>query len=88
MSTVVIRQKLHNYLEVANDKKVKAIYAIMENDIEESAMEYNDEMKKELDNRYAAYKSGKATPVSAEESKKRVQKMIKAAYSGNNRVLS
>ncbi len=88
MSTVVIRQKLHNYLEVANDKKVKAIYAIMENDIEESAMEYNDEVKKELDNRYAAYKSGKAKPVSAEESKKRVQKMIKAAYSGNNRVLS
>ena len=79
MSTTTIRQKLHSYLEIADDKKVKAIYAIMENDIEESALEYNDEIKKELDSRYAGYKSGKAKMVSAGESRKRVQKILKAA---------
>jgi hypothetical protein len=29
MSTATIRQKIYNYLAVADDKKVKAIYAIM-----------------------------------------------------------
>jgi putative addiction module component (TIGR02574 family) len=80
MSIIAIRQKLHNYLEVANDKKIKAIYAIMENDVEESALEYTDEVKKELDNRHSAYKNGKAKTVSAEESRKRVQKLIKSAH--------
>jgi len=48
MGTATIRERLHSYLEVADDKKVKAIYAIMENDIEASALEYNNEIKKKL----------------------------------------
>jgi putative addiction module component (TIGR02574 family) len=79
MSTVTIRQKLHSYLEVADDKKVKAIYAIMESDIEGSGIAYTDEIKKELDRRHAEYKSGKANMVTADESRKRVQKILKAA---------
>ncbi len=79
MSTVSIRQKLHNYLEVADDKKVKAIYAIMENEIEKSALEYTDDIKKELDNRYANYKSRKAKLISPEESIKRTNMIIKSA---------
>ena len=79
MSTSTIRQKLHSYLEVADDKKVKAIYAIMENDIEESALEYTDEIKKELDHRYADYKTGKAKMITAGESRKRAEKILKAA---------
>ncbi|WP_276501515.1 hypothetical protein [Terrimonas pollutisoli] len=79
MSTSTIRQKLHSYLEVADDKKVKAIYAIMENDIEELAMEYTGETKKELDRRYTEYKSGKAKMITAAESRKRVQKILKAS---------
>jgi hypothetical protein len=35
MNTTVIRQKLHNYLEVANDKKVKAMYTMVEEAIAE-----------------------------------------------------
>jgi hypothetical protein len=79
MSTSTIRQKLHSYLEVADDKKVKAIYAIMENDIEESALEYTGEIKNELDRRHAEYKSGKAKMVTGAESRKRVQKIVNAA---------
>jgi putative addiction module component (TIGR02574 family) len=78
MSTNVIRQKLHSYLEVADDKKVKAMYVMMEEDIEESAVEYTDEFKKELDRRYADYKSGKAKMITAAESKKRIQKILKS----------
>ncbi len=79
MSTVSIRQKLHSYLEVADDKKVKAIYAIMENEIEKSALEYTDEIKKELDSRYANYKNGKSKMITPEESRKRINMIIKSA---------
>jgi len=78
MSTTVIRQKLHNYLEVADDKKVKAIYTMMEAEIEENDIEYSDEFKNELDRRYTEYKEGNAKIVTAEESSKRIEKLLKA----------
>jgi len=34
MKTADIRQKLHHYLETAQDKKVKAIFAMVEDEIE------------------------------------------------------
>ncbi len=77
MNTTALRQKLHSYLEVANDKKLKAIYTMMEEEIEGSVVEYTEGFKAELDNRYADYKSGKAKMVTAEESRKRIQKILK-----------
>jgi succinylglutamate desuccinylase len=79
MNTKAIRQQLHSYLEAAEDKKVKAIYNMMEEEIRESAVEYTDEFKAELEKRYADYKSGKAKMITAGESKKRVQKILKAS---------
>jgi hypothetical protein len=79
MDVLALRQKLHNYLEVADDKKVKALYAIMEEDIEESAVEFTPEFEAELDRRYEDYKSGKAKMVTATESKKRIQKLLQSA---------
>jgi hypothetical protein len=77
MSTNTLRKKLQNYLEVADDKKIKALYAIMEDEIEESVGEYSDEFKKELDRRYAYYKSG-GKMVSAEEVDRRIEKLLKS----------
>jgi putative addiction module component (TIGR02574 family) len=79
MTTATMRKKLMKYIADADDKKVKAIYAIIGKDIRKSALENNDEMKKELDRRYADYKNGKAKTITPEESKKRVQKILKAA---------
>ncbi len=76
MSTITIRERLHSYLEVADDKKIKAIYEIMENDIEKSELEYTNEVKEELDIRYESFRSGKANMVSAEESKMRIKKLL------------
>jgi len=76
MSTNTLRKKLQNYLEVADDKKIKALYAIMEDEIEESVGEYSDEFKKELDRRYAYYKSG-GKMVSAEEVNKQIKQILK-----------
>jgi len=78
MTTAAIRQKLHSYLEVADDKKIKAIYAIMEEQIEEYDEEYSDEFKAELDRRIEDYRSGKAKMITAEESKRRIDEILKA----------
>ena len=76
MNTSAIRQKLHSYLEVADDKKVKAIYIMMEQEIEESAVVYTDEFKAELDSRSKEYKAGEIKTITAKESKKRIQKIL------------
>ena len=78
MGTSQIRQRLHNYLEVANDRKLKALYAIMEDNINEASVEYTAEFTKELDKRYADYQAGKQKLVDANESKKRINSVLKA----------
>jgi putative addiction module component (TIGR02574 family) len=78
MDTTTIRKQLHNYLEVADDKKIKAIYTMMEDEIKQKSNEYTDEFKAELDKRYDDYKNGKAKMITAEESKKRIQKILKS----------
>jgi hypothetical protein len=78
MNTEAIRQELHNYLEVAEDKKVKAIYTMMQESIKESAVDYSKEFKAELDTRYETHKDGSSKMISAKESKSRLLKIIKA----------
>lgn len=78
MTTTSIRQKLHSYLELADDKKVKAMYTILEEDIEDLTIEYPDELKNELDKRLEDLKSGKSKSISAKESKKRINKIMQS----------
>lgn len=80
MNTLGIRQKLHSYLEIADDKKVEAIFTILEEDIEESSIEYSDELKKELDKRHEDLKSGKAKAISAKDSKRRIEKIMELSH--------
>jgi len=77
MNTTSIRQQLHSYLEVADDKKIKAFYTLMKSDIEESGIEFTNDLKSELDTRYNSHKSGAAKMISATESKKRINKILK-----------
>lgn len=54
------RQKLHEYISTADDKKVKAIYTIIESDLNEMYEWWNDkELIAELDLRSDDLKSGK-----------------------------
>ena len=60
---------------MADDKKIKAIYALLEDVIEQPVLEYTDELKAELDKRYTAYKkSGKM--ISGSEAKKQISKIL------------
>lgn len=76
MDTATIRQQLHDYLEIADDKKLKAIYVMVEDEIKGAHFEYSDELKEELDSRYQAYENGTVKLVSASESKKRINKLL------------
>ncbi len=76
MTTTAMRQELQNYLQVAEDRKVKAIYVMMEDEIKASASDYTDEFKAELDRRVAYCMNGGQT-VSAEEMEIRLQKIRK-----------
>jgi len=60
MNTSTIRQKLYEYIRVADDKKVKAIYTIVEGEVNELCEWWNDkDLITEFDYRSADLKSGK-----------------------------
>ena len=65
MTTVAIRKKLVDYLKVADDKKVKAMYALLEDDIEQDAAS-------------AYYKKG-GKMVSAVAADKEIKKLLQSA---------
>ena len=72
MTIAAIRRKLHDYLEVADDKKLKAIYTLVE---QEAIEEYTDDFKAELDKRYSEYKKdGKV--ITREAMDKRIRKEL------------
>jgi len=77
MTTVAIRKKLTDYLKVADEKKIKAIYALVEDEIDQPVLEYTDELKEELDNRLNDYnKSGKI--ITAAAAKKQIDQILNA----------
>jgi hypothetical protein len=60
MSSAAIRNKLYDYIRVADDKKLHAIYNLLENEIEQTAEWWKDQtFIKELDSRTKALDSGK-----------------------------
>ncbi|PVD52005.1 hypothetical protein DC498_11485 [Terrimonas sp.] len=70
MNTTSIRQQLHNYLEVADDKKLKAIYVMVEDDLKEISVAYTNEFKAELNRRVEYYLSGGKMVTPAEMNKR------------------
>src|ERR1700733_8415881 len=79
MTTAAIRQKLHNYLETADDKKIKAIYTLVEDEVNIPAEDYTDEFKAELERRNAPYETGSGKVVTSAESKKRIKELLTSA---------
>jgi putative addiction module component (TIGR02574 family) len=75
MTTEAIRRRLHDYIESAQDKKVKAIYKIVEDEIEGTLL--NEEQIAELDRRVAEYESGSVKGLSWEEVKNHAKKSLR-----------
>jgi hypothetical protein len=78
MNTTDIRQKLHHYIETAQDKKVKAIYAMVEDEIQETYDYWNDEeFLSELRRRQESYISGQAKTYTLSETMREIKQAIK-----------
>ena len=76
MDTAAMRKQLQHYLEIADERKLKAIYVMVEDDLHEAEDEYSPELKKELDQRVDNYlKNGNL--VSAKEMNKRIKSLRK-----------
>ncbi len=58
--SAAIRHKLYDYIRIADDKKLHAIYNLLENEIEDTSEWWKDKsFVTELDRRYEALESGK-----------------------------
>jgi len=76
MKTAEIRKQLHGYLEVADDKKINAIYTMVEDEIKETIVRYTPELKTELDSRVNYYLEG-GKMIAPAEMNKRLQAIRK-----------
>lgn len=67
METALIRNKLHEYIDAADDKKVEAIYTILEEEIEQRHV-YSDEELSMLYERREQHLKGETKSYTLEES--------------------
>ncbi len=68
METQEIRKKLHDYIESAEEEKIKAIYTVLENDINAIYDHWNDpEFVAEMDSRMKSIEDGTAKLLTIEE---------------------
>jgi len=60
MNAAAIRDRLYDYIRVADDKKIKAIYMMLEDEITEETEWWNNAaFVAELEKEYVAWESGK-----------------------------
>jgi len=79
MSTTEIREQLHRYIDTANDKKIKAIYTMVEEEIQPGSVWADDEFVAELERRVNEVESGEVKPYSWKEVQARAAKALKSA---------
>ncbi len=76
MSNAAIRHKLYDYIRVADNKKLNAIYNLLENEIEQTNEWWKDkQFTQELDSRYQALENGSDKGVTLEQLEQSVSKL-------------
>ena len=76
MTTAAIRERLYDYIRVADDKKVKAIYILLEDQIvPKYEWSEDEEFVAELDERVRRYEAGIDPAFSIEEAKSSLNEM-------------
>jgi hypothetical protein len=84
MTTTAIREKLYDYIRVADDKKVKAIYALLEDQIvPKYEWSEDEEFVAELDERMRRWEEGIDKGVSMDEVKVGLERLKKERTSSS-----
>ncbi len=78
MTIESIREKLVNYLEVADEKKLKAIYTMVEDEISTIENDWEDDFERELSDRSKSFNNGSAKTYSWEETKMAAVQRVKS----------
>ena len=73
MTTTAIRKRLIAFLADADDKKVKAIYTLLENEMDKASFMLTDMHKKILDEAREEHLAGQSESYSWDEAKKIVR---------------
>jgi hypothetical protein len=85
MTTETIRERLVDYIKVADDKKIEAIYTLLEDQIApEGHWSEDEEFVAELDERVRRYEAGIDPAFSIEEAKSSLNEM-KMEYLKNSK---
>lgn len=77
MNTILIKQKLHDYIETASDETLEALYQeVMEDN---NKVEWDDEFAAEMEMRMQSYLDGNATTVSLSDALDHAKKAVQKA---------
>jgi hypothetical protein len=76
-----IRHKLFDYIRVADDKKLFAIYNLLENEIQQTSKWWKDKrFTNEIDNRYEALETGSDKGYTTNQLLHSIDKLRKKKY--------
>jgi 3-phenylpropionate/cinnamic acid dioxygenase small subunit len=78
IKTSAIREKLYDYIRIADEKKIKAIYMILEDEITEEVQWWKDRsFTNELDQQYTSWITGKEKGYSLQEIDSAIEELKK-----------
>ncbi|MCC7524928.1 MAG: hypothetical protein IT250_08905 [Chitinophagaceae bacterium] len=76
MTETAVREKLYDFIRVADEKKLRAIYTMLEAEITEELDWWNNKaFVKELDNRYSSWQTGKSKEFTLSEIAASIEQM-------------
>lgn len=78
MTATVIRQKLTEYIKVADEEKIKAIYTLVSDEINTEENDWDESFVKELKRRSKSFKNGTAKTYTWEETKQAAVKRLQS----------
>ena len=79
MKVAVIRERLQRFIETAEERKLVAIYTLLENEIMPGNHWEDEVFVAEMEGRYRNYKTGKSKPVTLDEVEAKARKTSKTA---------
>ena len=74
MVYTMVKEKLHKYIEHADQKKIEAIYTLLEEDIEYDSFIYDENTLQMLEKRSEDAFTGKSKTYTVEESMENIRK--------------